>query len=68
MALGLLALLAACGQSGQDGEAPTAAKKVPITTSSAEALELYLQGRALFDDLHFVDAQALFLVAVAADD
>lgn len=68
IAVGLLVLLAACGQSGQDGDTPTAAKKVPITTSSAEALELYLQGLALFDDLHFVDAQARFLEAVAADD
>jgi tetratricopeptide (TPR) repeat protein len=68
LALSLIAILVACGQSGQDGDAPTAAKKVPVTTSSAEALELYLQGQALFDDLHFVDAQARFLEAVAVDD
>jgi len=68
LALGLLALLAACGQSGQDGDASVATKEVPITTSSAEARDLYLKGRALFEDLRVVDGRDLFLQAVAVDD
>jgi len=73
LAASLLAIiLVACGQSGQDGEQATtadaAAAKVPITTSSDEARALFLQGRALFDDLRFVDAYEVFEQAVAADD
>ena len=68
MALSMVAMLVACGESGQEGDAYTGAGKVPITTSSAEARELYLEGRALFDDLLFVDARDRFLQAVAADD
>ena len=60
--------LVACGRSGDSGDAATSGAKVPVTTSSAEARELYMQGRALFDDLRFVDAHELFLQAVDADD
>lgn len=41
--------------------------EVPITTGSDEARALYLEGRALLDDLHFTDAHTKFLAAVEAD-
>jgi len=47
---------------GNDGEG-----KIPITTSSPEALELYLQGRQLSDRLHYTDARSYFEKAVAKD-
>ena len=69
-------LLAACGQ--QDQPAPTSevdssaavepAAKVSITTASDEARELYLQGQALFDNLHGAEANEVFAQAVQADD
>lgn len=65
---------AACGQQEQaatdatDESAEAAASvKIPVTTSSAEALELFTQGRALADDLQFVRANALFAQAVEED-
>ena len=69
-------LLAACGQQDQpapvsevDSEAAVEpAAKVSITTASDEARELYLQGRALFDDLHGAEANEVFAQAVQADD
>ena len=66
-------LFTACGQQDQpatdaaSSDAAIAAEKVPVTTSSDAARELYVQGRALFDDLHFLDANAKFAEAVAAD-
>jgi hypothetical protein len=44
-----LAVLVACGQSGEDDATSAEARKVPITTASAEARELYLHGRLLFE-------------------
>jgi hypothetical protein len=41
--------------------------KVPVTTSSDEARAYYDEGLALFDNLHFVDANAAFQKAVEAD-
>ncbi len=41
--------------------------KVPITTNSAEARALYLEGRDLFEKLRFTDSRAKFERAVAAD-
>lgn len=75
-AVGLLvSLLAACGQSSQDAtngsegsRSTTAAAKIPVTTASDEALELYMQGQNLSDDLRIVDANDLFQQAVAVDD
>ena len=65
-------LLVACGQSDQAGDEPSAmdraAAKVPVTTTSDEARDLYMQGRALFDNLRFVDANNLFAQAVEADE
>jgi len=70
---------AACGQPEQaDQAAPDAVDenaaaeaavsvKIPTTTSSAEALELFTQGRALADDLQNVRANALFAQAVEED-
>jgi tetratricopeptide (TPR) repeat protein len=68
LAFSLLAVLVACGQSGEDDATSAEARKVPITTASAEARELYLQGRQLLDELRFVDAHDVFLQAVAIDD
>ena len=67
---------AACGQQEQaapdsvdDSAAAEAAVsvKIPTTTSSAEALELFTQGRALADDLQNVRANELFTQAVQED-
>jgi tetratricopeptide (TPR) repeat protein len=41
--------------------------KMPITTSSKEALEQYKQGRDLLEKLRFPDARPFFANAVAAD-
>ena len=65
-------LLVACGQSDQAGDESSAvdraAAKVPVTTTSDEARDLYMQGRALLDDLRVVDANELFAQAVEADE
>ena len=60
--------IAACGQRDQPAsDTVTAGAKVPVTTSSDEARELFMQGRALFDDLHFVEAHDVFVQVVEAD-
>ncbi|MDH3374987.1 MAG: tetratricopeptide repeat protein [Gammaproteobacteria bacterium] len=59
---------AACSQQDKPSGKDDAAAKVPITTTSDEAREHYIQGRALLDDLHAVDANEAFAQAVAADD
>jgi len=64
----------ACGQqekaateaADESADAATSVK-IPVTTSSAEALELFTEGRALSDDLHNVRANALFEQAVEED-
>ena len=73
-ALCVVALLfAACGQQEQaatedaSADAAMPAAKVPVTTSSDEARALYIEGQALFDDLHTVEAREKFADAVAAD-
>jgi len=66
----MLALVVACGQSSHDESASGTADgagKVPITTASDEARELFRQGRALSDDLLIVEANKLFRQAVEAD-
>jgi len=66
-------LFAACGQQEQaatdeaSADAAMAGGKVAITTSSDEARALYLEGQALGDDLHGVEAQEKFAQAVEAD-
>jgi tetratricopeptide (TPR) repeat protein len=47
--------------------AAPAAEKVPITTSSEEARQLYLQGRDATEKLRAADAHAFFEKAVAKD-
>ena len=59
-----LAFLAPAGCVRQGGEAT---QKIPITTSSPRALELYLQGRDLVEKLRFTDSRRYFLEAVAED-
>jgi tetratricopeptide (TPR) repeat protein len=68
--------LGACGKSpepAQDQAADSAARlavakvKVPVTTSSEQARALFLEGRTLADDLHFLEAREKFLAAVAED-
>ncbi len=64
--------LAACGQQDQPA-AMTAADdvalpdKVPVTTSSQEARILYVEGLALADNLHFIEANEAFAKAVEID-
>lgn len=68
-------LIAACGNSGNDPaeaagsavETNAAAGKIPITTTSEEALDLYLQGRDLSERLKAVDAQPYLQEAVQKD-
>lgn len=64
-----LLLLCACGQKDEPTTKQDAAviSEVPITTSSDDARELYLEGRGLLDDLHFVDAHEKFVQAVEKD-
>jgi len=59
-------LFVACGQQEQPA-AEAAAEKVPVTTASESARDLYMQGQALLDDLHFLDANEQFTQAVEAD-
>ena len=60
----VIVLLAAAG-CGADGHARGG--EVPITTSSEQPRELYLQGRELADTLRFTDARLYFLDAVSED-
>jgi tetratricopeptide (TPR) repeat protein len=50
-----------------DGRAATSADKIPITTSSEEARQLYLKGRDLSEKLRATDARALYQQAAAKD-
>ena len=68
--------VAACGRSEPPAPEPAAeeastevavAEKVPVTTSSDEALALYLEGRALADNLHAVEAREKFAAALELD-
>lgn len=65
-------LFAACGQ-GDKAAAPSASSesdallKVPVTTSSVAARDMYEKGLALADDLHIVEANEMFSQAVDAD-
>ena len=71
----LLLVLSACGQkagpaadvSGEAAVAAAASMKMPITTSSDEALAEFQAGRALLDNLHFTEARPYFERAVELD-
>ncbi len=67
--------ITACDQSNQGNEenehaaaSITRDAAVPITTTSDKSRDLYLEGRALLDDLYFVEANEKFTQAVAEDD
>jgi tetratricopeptide (TPR) repeat protein len=69
-ALGALTLLGLGFVSVASAEAQTpapAAGKIPITTSSEEARQLYLKGRDLAEKLRFTDSRKLFEAAAAKD-
>jgi tetratricopeptide (TPR) repeat protein len=61
--------IAAAAAVGAVAAAPTAwsADRIPITTKSAEARQLYLKGRDLAEKLRATDARALFEQAAAKD-
>ena len=48
-------------------EEATTAEKIPVTTTSEEALELYLEGRELADKLRNTDANESFAQAIEKD-
>ncbi len=62
-------MFAACDQSNEvtTESASVDTSKIPVTTSSDAARELFLEGRALLDDLHFVEANGVFASAVKED-
>jgi tetratricopeptide (TPR) repeat protein len=61
-------LLVSCTAAGsKPAKAKQPSDKVPITTSSDEARQLYLQARDLQEKLRATDAHAVFVKAVAAD-
>lgn len=68
-------LLVACGRQdppttqavAEDEVVETVDTKVPVTTSSEQALALYDEAQALIDDLHFTEARPILEQAVAAD-
>lgn len=62
-------LIAGCGQQDRqatEGEAAHAGK-LPVTTTSEEARQHYMAGRALLDDLQIVEANEAFVKAIEAD-
>jgi len=66
--LACLLILVGCAAAGlHPGKAKAASDKIPITTSSDEARQLYLKGRDLNEKLRGTDAHALFQKAVALD-
>jgi len=60
----LLALLVPVACSGSS---PAGDTKIPITTTSAEARDMFLKGRQLVDNLRLTDANPLFTKAVDLD-
>jgi tetratricopeptide (TPR) repeat protein len=60
-------LAAACTLVVLAASAATAADKIPITTSSDEARQLYLRGRDLVEKLRATDARPFFQAAAAKD-
>ena len=66
LAVARLGALCGLGVLGGALAAP-AVEKIPITTASAEARELYVKGRDLFEKLRATDARPLFEQAAAKD-
>lgn len=68
---GILVLLAAIGLAGCPGApsetGPDQAEKIPVTTSSKKARELFLEGRELAEMIRFTDARDYFLRAIDED-
>lgn len=60
----LLSLLVPAAHSGTTADGD---KRIPITTASAEARDLFLKGRQLVDNLRLTDANPLFKKAVDLD-
>jgi tetratricopeptide (TPR) repeat protein len=60
-------LLTFCGVAAAGPALGSADGKVPITTRSEEARQLYLKGRALADTLRATDARKFYQEAVAKD-
>lgn len=64
-------LASACAREQADDEATTAeaqpSGKVPVTTVSEDARDLYLQGLSMFDGVRITEANALFREAVEID-
>jgi tetratricopeptide (TPR) repeat protein len=67
LALCALILFAAACQQAPMVEEEVAAVKIPVTTSSDEARELFLEGRELSERLRGTDAHDYFLQAVELD-
>ena len=65
--LACVVLVASCGVASAAHAQVASTAKVPITTSSDEARQLYLQGRDLADKLRITDARRLYTEAVAKD-
>jgi tetratricopeptide (TPR) repeat protein len=64
----LLAALGTCGLAGTALAGPDVETgKVPITTSSNEARQLYLKGRHMADTLRATDARQFYRQAIAKD-
>jgi hypothetical protein len=67
----LLAVAAACSpdaEAGAEGSATdVAAAEIPITTTSDEARDLFVEGRRLSESLRALDARPLLLEAVEKD-
>ena len=63
--LGLTLLAAA--SCGGDSTQPQELPKVPITTTSNEALSSYIEGRSLFENVRLTEANLHFQAAVEAD-
>jgi tetratricopeptide (TPR) repeat protein len=66
-AIGALIMSVAACQQAAVVEEEVAAAKIPITTTSDEARELFLQGRELSERLRGTDAHDYFLQAVELD-
>src|SRR3982750_3200343 len=65
-AYALVSLLAAAAPSA-DAQTSPASDKVPITTTSEDARQLYLKGRDLAEKLRATDAHAFYEQAIAKD-
>ncbi len=75
LAISAMLLVAGCGQKQEATTTPAAepemkaemSTEIPITTSSEEARALFMEGRALLDNLHRTEAHEKFVAAAAAD-